>query len=459
VKAGEATVSDEPRDLEQRYGQLRTERIDDGPPPSGVVVLCVMSTVLRRYVLDKDNYLIGRDRDCSVAILDDPAVSLRHARLSRDALGYFVLRDLDTTNGIRELDSAGRATGGRLGEITRLPVGKHVMLGRTEIWLELQVTESQQLAGRHGIIGEAPCMLELVAKIEKVAPRPPTVVLTGESGTGKTKIAKVIHTLSGRKGDKPMLVDCGALPSENAVISELFGHRKGSYTGATEDRPGAFRLAEGGTIFIDEIGELSKEGQLKLLGVLENRVARGLGEGKDYEVDVRVIAATHRDLAKEVEAGRFREDLYYRLSVLELRVPSLRERSMDIPLLIPALMGELGYAPRVWSDEAVSALIKARLPGNVRQLRNIIERALVNAPPTGPIKVEHLGLDGSNTAAADAPGLVNIEGKTLEQIDDEVIIKTVNLHQGNVADAAEALDVPRASMFRVVKKLKDAGRL
>jgi len=229
------------------------------------------------------------------------------------------------------------------------------------------------------IIGEGSMMRTLLNLVRKVAPSEASVLVTGESGTGKELIAKAIHELSPRAKKNFVAINCGAIP-ENLIESELFGHKKGSFTGAISDNPGLFRKANGGTIFLDEIGELPAQMQTKLLRALQDRTVRSVGDVNDSNIDVRVIAATNRELKKEIAKGTFREDLFYRLNVVNLVVPPMRERKEDLPLLIRHFLGKYCDADRIVpqiSPEALQLLRDYPFPGNIRELENLIERALV----------------------------------------------------------------------------------
>ena len=229
------------------------------------------------------------------------------------------------------------------------------------------------------IIGAGPMMQKLVGLIRKVAASDSTVLIAGESGTGKEVIAKAIHICSSR-AEKPFVaINCGAIP-ESLIESELFGHKKGSFTGAIADNPGLFKQASGGTLFLDEIGELPLRMQVKLLRALQERTVRAVGDTKDFPIDVRLISATNRSLKQEISEGHFREDLFYRLNVVNIVVPPLRDRKEDIPALVSnvvrKLKGDHGVLPVV-SPEALKTLIDYSYPGNIRELENVVERALV----------------------------------------------------------------------------------
>jgi len=245
-----------------------------------------------------------------------------------------------------------------------------------------RLIERRGLQQRTGIIGESAAIQEVLVKIEQMAPVSSTVLIQGESGTGKELVAKAVHDLSPRRGKTFIAVNCAALP-ETLIESELFGHEKGSFTGAAERRLGRFELADGGTIFLDEIGEIPPSTQVKLLRVLESRTFFRVGGVQPIKVDVRVVAATNRSLRDAVSLGEFRDDLYYRLNVLTIYLPPLRERQEDIPLLVRrfvrALARQHDRTFRGITPEAMARLVNAPWPGNVRQLRNLIESMVVLA--------------------------------------------------------------------------------
>ncbi|HET7041372.1 MAG TPA: sigma-54 dependent transcriptional regulator, partial [Gemmatimonadales bacterium] len=246
-----------------------------------------------------------------------------------------------------------------------------------------RILERRALQAATGIFGESAPIQELLVRIEQMAPVSSTVLVQGESGTGKELVAKAIHDLSLRRGKPFIAVNCAALP-ESLLESELFGHEKGAFTGAAERRLGRFELADGGTIFLDEIGEIPASVQVKLLRVLESRTFFRVGGTQPIKVDVRVLAATNRSLRDAVALGEFRDDLYYRLNVLNIYLPPLRERREDIPLLVRRFIREFARAHdrtfRGITPEAMQRLVAAPWPGNVRQLRNLIESMVVLAP-------------------------------------------------------------------------------
>jgi DNA-binding NtrC family response regulator len=307
------------------------------------------------------------------AVHDLPALQLtalaREASISTLAL----LEPTDSERGNRV---------GRLGvtEVMTKPVNPEEVVATIR-----RLVDRRHLQERTGIIGESAPIQEVLVKIEQMAPVSSTVLIQGESGTGKELVAKGIHDLSPRRGKAFIAVNCAALP-ETLLESELFGHEKGAFTGAAERRLGRFELADGGTIFLDEIGEIPFSTQVKLLRVLESRSFFRVGGTQPIKVDVRVIAATNRELKDRVALGEFRDDLYYRLNVLNIYLPPLRERREDIPLLVRRFTREFATQHdrpfRGITPEAMQRLVSAPWPGNVRQLRNLIESMVVLAPGT-----------------------------------------------------------------------------
>jgi DNA-binding NtrC family response regulator len=308
------------------------------------------------------------------------------------------------------------------------------------------------------IIGSSAPMQKVFSVMEKVIPNKSNILITGESGTGKGLVAQAIHEGGPRK-DKPFIsINCGAIP-ENLLESELFGHKKGAFTSAHEDKKGLITMAHGGTLFLDEIGELPSTLQVKLLHVIQTKELTPVGDTRVTTVDVRIIAATNADLLQRVKAGRFREDLYYRLNVIELRVPSLRERRDDLPVLIKHYLDifskESEKATRELDYEATQALLAYDWPGNVRELRNTIERAVVLAE--GEVITIHDLPDAFRT--------LDIEGATttalrlaLDTFEREYIRRSLAENKGNKETAASRLGIDLATLYRKLKKLRiEAG--
>ena len=304
--------------------------------------------------------------------------------------------------------------------------------------------------GRHleGIVGSSAPLRALFERIARVALSPAPVLITGESGTGKELVARAVHQASGRR--EMLAVNCGAIPDQ-LLESELFGHARGSFTGATGDKKGLFHAADGGTLFLDEIGEMPLALQPKLLRVLETGEVRRVGEVQARHVDVRIVAATNRDLAAEVEEGRFREDLYWRLRVLHLEVPPLRERPMDIPLLVEWYLRrarDSRLAGKTVSAAAVSLLADYHWPGNVRQLLNTLESLMVFAPES-EIRPEHL--PGEIRRASGNREVIRSaaeRGLSLAELERDYIFELLRRNGGNKSRTAEVLGIPRRTLYR-----------
>jgi DNA-binding NtrC family response regulator len=326
-------------------------------------------------------------------------------------------------------------------------LGEDVRVLRHENALLRQETGRGASFGK--LLGRSAVMRNVFEMAEKVAATDATVLIRGESGTGKGLIARAIHERSPRAAGPFMAVNCGALP-ENLLESELFGHEKGAFTGAVSRKPGRFVTADTGTIFLDEIGEVPVSLQVKLLQVLEERQFHPVGSDRPVTVDVRVIAATNRDLERAIEEGDFREDLFYRLNVFPLSVPPLRARREDVPLLLDHFLTRLGRSPEDLDADARGAILSHPLPGNVRELENLVERAAILAGK-GPIRPEHVPVASSPAAAASGgPCLVPEipdEGLSLESLEKELILRALDKARGNKSQAARLLGLTRRTLY------------
>jgi PAS domain S-box-containing protein len=333
------------------------------------------------------------------------------------------------------------------------------VVGGVETFRDLsQVEELQkELEGRFSlgdIIGRSRVMRDLYGMVPAVAASDSTVVIHGASGTGKELFARALHELSPRQGKPFVAINCGALP-DTLLESELFGHKAGAFTDAKTDKPGRFAIAKGGTIFLDEIGDISPAMQVRLLRVLQEKVFEPLGAVEPVEADVRIVVATHRDLARLVEDGTFREDLFYRINVIRLELPSLRERREDIPLLVDHFVGRFnrlqGKDVIGVSDEVLAVLMQHDYPGNARELENIIEHAFVLCRG-GVIETRHLppelGHDASVHPRASSSGM------TLSNIESLHIADALRRNAGNRKAAAEELGIHPSTLFR---KIRDLG--
>jgi two-component system nitrogen regulation response regulator NtrX len=315
------------------------------------------------------------------------------------------------------------------------------------------------IESRFEIVGKSYAIRALTDKIEKVASTPARVLITGENGTGKELVARAVHRQSARAKGPFVEVNCAAIPGE-LIESELFGHMKGSFTGAVSDRPGKFEQADGGTLFLDEVGDMSLAAQAKVLRVLQDNVVTRIGGSKPVQVDVRVLAATNKNLEEEIAAGRFREDLYYRLNVVPLTVPALRERREDIPSLVAHFVATLsereGVTPRTIAPEAVALLGTFDWPGNVRELRNTIERLLILAagPRIAPTDVERLV---GRRPGGEEGGLGALtECKTFEEFkhaaERAFLLAKLREYDWNVSETARGLDMPRSNLYKKIER-------
>ena len=306
------------------------------------------------------------------------------------------------------------------------------------------------------LVGGSPEIRAAFNTIRQVAPSSSSVLLLGESGTGKELFAQALHQSSGRRNKPFVKVACAALP-ETLLESELFGHEKGSFTGATFSRPGRFEIADGGTLFLDEIGDITPGVQVKLLRFLEEREFERVGGNKTYKVDVRIVAATHRDLKKKLEDGSFREDLYYRLNVIEVQIPPLRERTDDIPLLAQHFLTKYAKANGKevvgFTDAALGAMLHHPWPGNVRELENAIERAVVlsNEKILDAAHFPRLGHGVPDSPGDAGTSLgVTIPGSSMAEIEREAILRTLESVGRSTSRAAEILGIsPRKIQYRL----------
>lgn len=328
------------------------------------------------------------------------------------------------------------------------PVDKDALYKAIDEALE-QRSPATDEAWRQAIVTRSPLMLRLLEQAGMVAQSDVSVLINGQSGTGKEIVAQAIHNASPRH-DKPFVaINCGALP-EQLLESELFGHARGAFTGAVSNREGLFQAAEGGTLFLDEIGDMPVALQVKLLRVLQERKVRPLGSNRDIEINVRIISATHRDLPKAMARGEFREDLFYRLNVVNLKIPPLSERTEDIPLLANHLLRQSAdrHKPfvRAFSSDAMKRLMAAKWPGNVRQLVNVIEQcvALTSSPVIGDALVEQ-ALEGENTAL---PTFVEARN----QFELNYLRKLLQITKGNVTHAARMAGRNRTEFYKLLSR-------
>ena len=433
------------------------------PPPPAVPRVRVRVTAGfdagAQATIDEARVLIGTSADATLR-LTDPTVSRYHAELELTPEGA-VLRDLGSTNGTLLGAAAVREA------LLRGPA--ELQLGRTRI--EVSFGDERVHLGVSGadafgeLLGASVAMRQVYSTLERAAPTTSAVLITGESGTGKELAARAVHDASPRRDGPFEVVDCGGLPA-TLIEAELFGHEKGAFTGAAATRPGAFERAHGGTIFLDEVGELPLELQPKLLRVLAEHEVRRVGGARTSKVDVRVVAATNRDLRREVNAGRFRADLFYRLAVIQVRMPPLRARLDDLPVLVPALVAQLrrerGLGADVTLDDAAwGELSGHQWPGNVRELRNWVEQCLVlRAPPSLTAGTD--ADEGAQDAPAAAPPVASlpppadVTGTPLkvarERFERTYLAALLAETGGNVSEAARRAGVDRVTLFRMMRR-------
>jgi len=385
-------------------------------------------------------------------LLDERTVSRFHCELVVDEKGVWA-RDLGSRNGT-DLD-------GVLIKEAAVKNGSLLKLGRMQLRFEfsgektkLQLSEQPRFGS---LVGSSVAARMSFALMERAAASDVTVLLEGETGTGKSQAAESIHRQSARRDHSFLVVDCGALPP-NLLESELFGHEKGAFTGALTRRVGVFEEARGGTVFLDEVGELPLELQPKLLRVLEARDIRRLGTNVHVPVDVRIITATNRDLRAEVNAGRFRSDLYFRLAVVKIPLPPLRQRSDDIPAIVEKLLSGLGSDARVKAtllDPAfVVQLQRAAWPGNIRELRNHLERCVVLQETLLPGEGEE-----SSRPEESGPSVVDARvpypearRRALDNFERQYVEALLQLHGGKVSQAAASADIDRVHLYRLIKR-------
>jgi transcriptional regulator with GAF, ATPase, and Fis domain len=437
---------------------------------------------------EQPSITIGAMDDNDLTVPEE-TVSRYHCKITQEDTAY-ILKDLGSTNGTT-------IQGVRIRE-AYLPQDCDIYLGNCRLHFHAfdeEVVIQASHAERCGdIIGRNVRMREIFGMIEKIAPTGATVVIEGETGTGKEVVAQTIHKLSTRRKKPFVVLDCGAVP-ESLIESELFGHEKGSFTGAIMTRQGLFEMAQSGTIFLDELGELSVDLQPKLLRVLEQREVRRVGSNKPIPIDVRVIAATNRDLEAEVKAGRFREDLFYRLSVVRVLLPPLRERKEDISLLVHHFLREHRYNRdrddqlkiRHIAPQALRALEAYRWPGNIRELVNVIERACsfaegdtieprdlpegvlmaagaLLAPPAHPVAAAAApSLEEAHDFPTLPPGMITparLQEKAFKEAKEEwisafekdYIVALLERNQHNISHAAREAEIDRKYFRKLMKK-------
>ena len=446
--------------------QARTAHVDD----PRVLELSRCSLVIlsgndrgREQIIEGDLFRIGKSRENQL-VLADETVSRAHCEIVRERRG-FLLRDLGSTNGTL-LDGA---------EIKEawLKPGAVITVGKVELKvrpyserIEILPSDTDHFGD---VVGKSVSMRSIFGLLERLGPTDATVLIGGETGTGKDVLARSIHAMSPRKDRPFMVVDCGAVVG-SLIESELFGHEKGAFTGAAGTRQGAFELAHGGTLFLDEIGELPLDLQPKLLRALETRAFRRVGGNKTHSVDIRVIAASKRNLKMEVERGKFREDLYFRLAVVPIELPPLRERREDLPVLVRTLLKTIAGPdgePLAISEPTLEGLAGHDWPGNIRELRNVLERAAYLAKASGATQIT-MGMmpfvSAGHTRETTLPPEDLLppfeEGKSYRDTKSEweamferrYVTWLLERSDGNISAAARAADMDRKYLHKLVRK-------
>ena len=419
-------------------------------------LLIISSTERGREVpIDKDVFTIGAGAQNDL-IVTDAAASRRHCEIHQREEGFF-LRDLGSTNGTM-------VQGVRVCEVY-LTQGVEFQVGTTRmVFSPLQETMSYPLSDRDQfgrLNGVSAAMRRVFHLAETYARSDAAILIQGETGTGKELLAEALHAHSPRSKKPFVVIDCGALAT-GVIESELFGHAKGAFTGAGAERVGAFEAAHGGTVFLDEIGELDLSLQPKLLRVLEKKAVRRLGANTVRPVDVRIIAASNRNLEREVREGRFREDLFYRLSIVKIELPPLRQRKDDIPLLVRCILKDLTGSDDVtaWAEfeKSMTLFRQHDWPGNARELRNVIEMAVRGS--TGAIdlgaclSLGRMGATNPDAGTDDQSDLPFKEAKNqlVDQFEKDYLVKLLERNGGNISRAAREAQIERAYLQRLVRK-------
>jgi transcriptional regulator with GAF, ATPase, and Fis domain len=423
------------------FGDDETELNDDPSAPRFVVQrpqLVWRDGTGDHHVTIERTSSIGSARDAAV-VIEDKTVSRLHAELEPRADGLWI-RDLGSRNGT--------FVEGLLVGSARVPQGATIRVGNTSITVRALVERNVELwphASFGPLVGASVVMREMFARLALVAASDATALVTGETGTGKELVARAIHEASPRAGGPLVIVDCGALP-EHLLESELFGHARGAFTGAMAAREGAFEAAEGGTLFLDEIGELPLSMQPKLLRALEARTIRRVGETNHRRVDVRFLSATNKNLATLVNSGAFREDLYFRLAVLLVNVPPLRERMEDIPAIVAHLYPR---QPADWQQQVVREALTRAWTGNVRELRNFLDRAAA----LGLKEATDFGAAPATSSGADLPSAFHRPYREFcDDMEREYLKRLLARHGGNATAAAHAAGLNRTYIHRLIKK-------
>jgi two-component system nitrogen regulation response regulator NtrX len=442
-------VDDEPGVRSALGGVLRDEGYDVSAVDSGEA--CLEAVARETYdVVVLDVWLPGMDGLSTLARMRERDIDVQVVIIS----------------GHGNVESAVRAIKMGAFDFVEKPLSleKTVLVVRNALRQRRLEVENRALRARvdvpHTMIGESYAMVKLRELVATAAPTNGRVLIFGENGTGKELVARNIHQMSRRRAGPFVEVNCAAIPDE-LIESELFGHVRGAFTGAVADRRGKFEVAHGGTIFLDEIGDMSLKTQAKVLRVLQEQVMEAVGGSTRIRVDARVLAATNKDLPTEIRAGRFREDLFFRLNVVPIFVPPLRERQEDIPLLADHFMAmlarEYGRRSKTFEPDAMIALRQYAWPGNVRELRNVVERLMIMVSGDRISSRDLSFLDRTLAAGAESPApdvrpsVIGPLHDARDQFEREYILRALTAQQGNISRAAEALGVERSNLYRKMR--------
>jgi DNA-binding NtrC family response regulator len=449
------TAAAAPVEETRASGGTQVRPAGDGPGAPPAARLRVRAGGKERTVpVTPSGVLVGKEPTCDAPV-DDPYVSARHLRIDAEG-GRWILRDLGSTNGTF-------ISGARVSR-AELPLGVPIQLGDAEIVLEpREAAEPVRAETFEGMVTRDPAMRQVFELVERVGASDAAVTILGETGTGKELVARGLHARSSRRDGPFIPVNCSAI-AESLIESELFGHEKGAFSGAERMRKGAFEEADRGTIFLDEIGELPLDLQPKLLRVLELGEVKRVGASRPITVNVRIVAATHRDLRAQVRAAKFREDLFYRLCVVPVTVPPLRRRRGDVRALAEAFL-ERGSPRGVvlrWSPEALLKLEGYDWPGNVRQLKNVVQRALLFrgeglVVPPGAVTFEDTRATPADTGDDDT---MYVRGLTLEEIEREAIRLSLRRHKGRRTAVVKELQIAKSTVMKRIGQwgLQNEGR-
>ncbi len=427
-----------PRYLRVVADYSRTAKVG-GDAPAGMEPVALVARIgdreVARHLLSAGTITVGSGSK-NPLVVDHPTVSRTHLKIELVPGGVLVT-DQGSTNGTHY-------NGARVTEV-KVPVGAVLVIGSAELRVEPAIAPQTEKLGR--LVSRSAGMRGAIKQLAKAAPTDVTILLEGETGVGKEIAARAVHEASARASGPFQVVDCGSLPRDLAA-AELFGHVKGAFTGAEKDRAGAVERSNGGTLFLDEIGELPLDLQPLLLRVLERREFRRVGATDYKPVDVRILAATNRDLDLEVDDGRFRRDLLHRLSVVRVRLSPLRERPDDLPMLARTILDDLGPqgSSISLSPETLVALQAYRWPGNIRELRNFLERAI--ALGSGPIDPSLLGLP----SVPDKPDYKEARSRAIESFEKDFIESLLRRYEGNVSRAAKEAGIDRVYLYKLIKK-------